>query len=411
MADVDDRWHRTSVDPVTGETRSERTVRYGTGKRYVARWRDDQRRQRSKSFDTVRDAKAHLARVAVDLSTGEYIDPKAGRVRLEPYATDWLARQTFEESTREAVERRLKGHVFPVLGGRELRALSTRPSLVQAWLRGLQGTLAPNTIRVIYANLSAVFAAAIEDGLIVKNPCRGRATKPPAKPQTKVVPWTPDRVAEVWTELPEAYRELVTVAAGAGLRQGEAFGLAVEDVDFLRRVIHVRRQVKIVGSRLVFSTPKRGKQRDVPLAKSIADLLAAHLARRPAVAVTLPWQQPAGKPVTAQLLFVTRESKAINRNYFNSRIWKPALKQADVPTTRENGMHALRHYYASVVLSGGASVRDLAEWLGHTDPGFTLRTYTHLLPGGSDRMREAVDGAFANGLSKGGAPDVRHAAR
>ncbi|WP_322741151.1 tyrosine-type recombinase/integrase [Streptomyces hygroscopicus] len=41
-------------------------------------------------------------------------------------------------------------------------------------------------------------------------------------------------------------------------------------------------------------------------------------------------------------------------------------------------MHALRHYYASVVLDAGENVRALAEYLGHADPGFTLRTYTHL---------------------------------
>lgn len=42
-------------------------------------------------------------------------------------------------------------------------------------------------------------------------------------------------------------------------------------------------------------------------------------------------------------------------------------------TTRENGMHAPRHHYASMLLDGGVSIRALAEYLGHSDPGFTLR--------------------------------------
>jgi integrase len=43
-------------------------------------------------------------------------------------------------------------------------------------------------------------------------------------------------------------------------------------------------------------------------------------------------------------------------------------------------MHALRHFYASVLLDAGESIKAVSEYLGHSDPGFTLRTYTHLLP-------------------------------
>lgn len=89
-----------------------------------------------------------------------------------------------------------------------------------------------------------------------------------------------------------------------------------------------------------------------------------------------------------------RERTALQRNYVNSKVWKPALRTAGLPDTRENGMHALRHFYASVLLDGGESVRALAEYLGHTDPGFTLRTYTHLLPSSEERTKQAVDRAL-----------------
>ena len=66
-------------------------------------------------------------------------------------------------------------------------------------------------------------------------------------------------------------------------------------------------------------------------------------------------------------------------------VWKPALDAAGVPATRANGMHALRHTYASVLLEDGVSIKALAEYLGHADPGFTLRTYTQLMPSSKDR--------------------------
>lgn len=90
-------------------------------------------------------------------------------------------------------------------------------------------------------------------------------------------------------------------------------------------------------------------------------------------------------------MFTTRERRPVNRQYFNRHVWKPALEAAGVAPTRSNGMHALRHYYASVLLDAGESVRALAEYLGHADPGFTLRTYTHLMPASEDRTRRAVD--------------------
>jgi integrase len=75
-------------------------------------------------------------------------------------------------------------------------------------------------------------------------------------------------------------------------------------------------------------------------------------------------------------------------------------------------MHGERHYYASVQLEAGTSIRALADYLGHTDPGFTLRTYTHLMPQAEDKAKRAVDVAFerlegvANDPLCG--PDVSH---
>lgn len=43
------------------------------------------------------------------------------------------------------------------------------------------------------------------------------------------------------------------------------------------------------------------------------------------------------------------------------------------------------------MLAGGVSVKELAEYLGHADPGFTLRVYAHMMPGSHDRARRAVD--------------------
>lgn len=57
-------------------------------------------------------------------------------------------------------------------------------------------------------------------------------------------------------------------------------------------------------------------------------------------------------------------------------------------------MHALRHFYASVLLDAGESVKAVSEYLGHSDPGLTLKAYAHLMPSSRDRARKALGQAL-----------------
>ena len=144
MADtgVYDRWTKT-VDGKRVQSEC-----YGEGKRWQARWRDEAGRQRKRNCERKAEAERFLSGIKADLARGIYVNPAAGKVRLREYAGGWLAVQTFDESTREATGLRLRLHVFPTLGDCELRAL--RPSVVQAWTRGLQQRLTANYVRVFF---------------------------------------------------------------------------------------------------------------------------------------------------------------------------------------------------------------------------------------------------------------------
>jgi integrase len=361
--------------------------------RYIVNYREPDGRQRRKTFRKKADATAFSHTMEADKLRGRYIDPDAGRITFRKYATDWLAAQTFEQTTRESTELRLRLHVFPVLGHRQLGQI--KPSTVQAWLRGL--TMAPSYQRVILSNVSTIMSAAVDDARLSANPCKAGSVRAPRVQTRKVTPWSAERVLAVREALPERYRIIVMLAAGLGLRQGEAFALSPGDVDFLRGVVEVRRQVRLLSSnRAVFALPKGGKTRTVPLPGSVRDALAAHLAAAPARPVTLPWRTVEGDPVKVPLVLSTREATALNRNYFNTFVWKAALDTAKVDPSRDNGIHALRHYYASVLLDAGENIKAVSSYLGHSDPGFTLRTYTHLMPSSSERTRKAVDDAMAN---------------
>ena len=154
----------------------------------------------------------------------------------------------------------------------------------------------------------------------------------------------------------------------------------------------MRRQVRLFSTGgQAFRLPKGRKDRTIPLPNSVRDALAAHLASYPARPVCLPWDTTEGGPVTVELLVTTPDGNALQRNNFNRAVWAPALRAAGVESSRGNGMHALRHFFASMLLDAGESIKAVSDYLGHSDAGFTLRTYTHLMPSSTERTKRAVD--------------------
>jgi integrase len=161
-------------------------------------------------------------------------------------------------------------------------------------------------------------------------------------------------------------------------------------------MLRVVRQLKLVRGQMVFALPKGAKTREVPLPRSVRARVVAHVAEFEPVSVTLPWETLDGDPHTVRLMVTTDAEQSVHSRTFNFHTWKPALKRAGVPVTRHNGMHVLRHTYASVLLDAGESIKALSLYLGHADPGFTLRVYTHLMPTSEDRTRRAIDRALGD---------------
>lgn len=148
---------------------------------------------------------------------------------------------------------------------------------------------------------------------------------------------------------------MVDCGAGLGMRQGEILGLAVENIDFLKRTVHVRQQVRLIRGKPVFAPPKGQRERDVPLPDRVGLALAEHVRAQPPRKVTLPWRTLDGRPRASALLFTgARSGGAVSRSALNTKVWQPARRAAGIPDgdTERGGMHQLRHHYASVPLAG-----------------------------------------------------------
>ena len=194
--------------------------------RYDVRYRDPAGVQRKRTFTKKADATAYSVTVEADKLRGAYVDRNAGREVFKVYAERWVTSQIFAPGTRAAVESRLRNHAYPVLGTKTLAAI--RPSTIQAWAKSLS-KLAPTTQHVIYGHVQAIFSAAVDDQLIARNPCKAPSVTKPRKRYPKVAVWPRERVPQMAASLPQRYQVVVPIGAGLGLRQGEIFGLAVED--------------------------------------------------------------------------------------------------------------------------------------------------------------------------------------
>ncbi|MFE7609220.1 tyrosine-type recombinase/integrase [Streptomyces celluloflavus] len=403
---IEDRW--------INKRTKKKTALHGKGKRYKVAGIPG---VRARSFTRKEDAKAWLAQAQVDIGRQEFVDPRNGAVLLRTYIEDeWWPHNRYAATTRDIVRRRVWKHVIPQLGAYPLSSIAA-PAL-RGWLTGLEENLAPGTIRAIWGHLSVILQAAVDDGRLSKHPLKAnRSAKPPAKPEQKARAWSRAQVMSVRNGLLERNRLAVDLATGLGLRQGEVFGLSPEDVDEVNGVVHVHRQICMINGKLFYAPPKGGKTRTVEAAPSVLAVIRRHQQRWPSREISLPWKSPdepqndrqraEWAPRTHQLLLTTQQRRAWNRDTWNNRIWKPALASAGliVETDRSNGasrwspsrelgFHALRHTYASVQLEAGESIVSLARWLGHHDPAFTLRTYTHFMPEAGSKGRAAMDAWF-----------------
>lgn len=367
MAHIEKRQHKLK----SGDGRVRTSVTYR------ARYIGDDGRERSRSFDRKIDAERFLAEQAHRLNSGTWVDPSEGRRTLREVAERWQASQPHRPSTKAQVASHLERHILPVFGDRPLAAI--RKSDVQAWVKGRAEVLEPATVETMFRHLSSVFRSAVEDRLIGVSPCAG--VKLPRRARELVVPLSVAEVTRLADAIDPRYRGLVLLAAGTGLRQGEAFGLTLDRVDFLRRRVRVDRQLVQVGSGApAFGPPKTAASvRTVPMADVTLQALARHLE-------AFPVDRADG------LLFTTAEGGALRRNRF-AEVWSRARASTGLGADRT--FHDLRHFYASLLIRHGESVKVVQARLGHASASETLDTYSHLWPDSDDRTRDAVTAAWA----------------
>ncbi|WP_344880790.1 tyrosine-type recombinase/integrase [Zhihengliuella alba] len=269
---------------------------------------------------------------------------------------------------------------------------------IQEWIKGMtvRGAkkatgLAPATIETRYNLIRQAFKQAVRDRVIAEDPTDGvKLPRQRRKAAAMTVP-TVEQVRRALECAPDWFRTYVAVCAFAGLRLGEAAGLQLKDVDFLRRTISVRRQLQGANNHALEEVPpKHQSERAIYIPLRLAEMLSAHV-------------QEFGVRGDDEWLFSVN-GRLLNRGSAG-HYWRETRKAAGLD---EFTLHDLRHFYASALIADGCDVVTVQRALGHSVPSITLNTYSHLWPTAEDKTRTAATGLMTAVLD-GGADSLRTA--
>ncbi len=332
------------------------------------------------TFPTKGDAGRWLASVETDRTRGLWLDPRAGRLRLEDYAKDWLkSRVRLAPRTQEIYEAQLRLHILPSLAegvpplGKVALADIT-PELIRLWYATLTAQRSPSVAAKAYTRLRQILRQAVNDDRIGKNPCRIDQGGVERSPEQRFVS-LPELYA-IADVVPDRYRALILTAGLAGLRQGELLALRRSDLNLDSASLSVRRKrLRLASGEVIEGDPKsEAGRRTVSLPQLLVAELRAHV---------LQFAQPGA----TGYVFVGSTGLPLERSNVRSRIWVPATDQVGLAGLR---FHDLRHTAGTLAARTGATTKELMARFGHSSPRAAM-IYQHAAADRDRLIAERLD--------------------
>jgi integrase len=264
-------------------------------------------------------------------------------------------------SARTLQDRRylVKNHLCPIA---DKKVSATTPDTIRTYYR--QSPLAPSSIKLLHTILRNALPKQCMDGV-----------KPPRSRGKEVDVLSKQELTHLLdTVRGDKYEAVFLLMALCALRIGEALAVRFEDVDFDKGTLQVRRTLwqgtvsepKTPASRRTLVLPQRVLQAIERLSRDNTGYIAA-----------------------------TSSGKPCNYSNFYTRHWKPTIRAAGLPDTLTP--HTLRHGAASLLLNEGVAITVTSRYLGHANPGITMKVYAHVLDGTSHVAASAMDSALGEG--------------
>ncbi len=348
-----------------------RKARSGQG--WEARYRDPHGEERSRTFNTKRDAQQFVARAEADLQRGDWLDPRVGRIRFEEWAQEWLATAVhLKPRTRYDYERLLEREVLPVFGKKRIASIE-RIDIRRFVADMTSAGKAAGTVRNVVTVLRNVFNVALDSGAVKANPCV--RVKLPRSSRDEMLFLDPPQIRALADAIGADHALLIKTAAYTGLRAGELEALRVRRADLDKCNLDVVESLSEVNGKLIFGETKTYSRRQVGVPATLAIELRSHITER--------------SLGPDDLVFAGARGGPMRHNLFYGRHFKPAVRRAGLPEGLR--FHDLRHTCAALLIAEGAHPRAIMERLGHSTVQVALDRYGHLFPAIHTELTDALD--------------------
>jgi integrase len=233
-----------------------------------------------------------------------------------------------------------------------------------------------STVLHYHANIHKALKHAVKMDMIATNP--SDKVERPKKDKFTGSFYDSDELAKLFEIVKDTPLELpVLFSAFYGLRRSEAIGLKWASIDFKNDTITIEHTVtscSINGKHVELAqdtTKTQSSRRTLPLVPFFKEKL---LALREEQAEN---RRLCGRSYSREFLdyvCVDVLGERIKTNYVTTR-FPIVLRQNDMRRIR---FHDLRHSCASLMLANGVSMKQVQEWLGHSDFSTTANIYAHL---------------------------------
>ncbi len=331
---------------------------------------------------TKQDAERERTRLLRERDTGIDIDP--ARLTVADYLQRWLrdyAARKVAPSTLTRYREMVTHHLTPRLGS--LRLTDLRPAHIQAAYAKFTGRegqpLSPRTVGHVHALLRESLRWAVHWQLIARNPSDAVAPPRPQRQEMRVLDQE-DAQGLLDAARDTPHYTLLYLALATGARLGELLALRWQDVDLDAGMMQIVRTQRFFSRQgIVSGQPKTPRsRRPIALSAETVRILAEHRRRQLEQRLTVgPAYQNEGR-VFADATGGALYDSTVRRAFYG------IVERAGLAHLR---LHDLRHTAATLMLRSGVNAKVVSERLGHAKVGFTLDTYSHVLP---DMQREAA---------------------
>lgn len=246
-------------------------------------------------------------------------------------------------------------------------------------------TLSTNTIIKHYDLLKMIFAAAIDDELIEKNPVF--KIRRPKKHDFLCEVYSIQEVRMLLQEVKKNKKlEIpIVLAIFLGLRRGEICGLKWKHIDFIKNSISIKETRTVAGSKIIKKSVKSKKSiRIMYLSNGLKNILWMELQNVK--------QKYPDKNFREEYICVDEKGKALRPGYISDG-FKSILDKTNLKRIR---LHDLRHTCASIANDNKATLHDISNFLGHSSVTITSQIYIHLFQNTFEKVITDVEQSILN---------------